>query len=79
MKRFVELEEERSKRIYIDPAVIAENYAVLGEKDKAFAWLGNAYAEKSDRLLLLKIIPEFDSLRSDPRYTDLLSRMNLPL
>ena len=78
MKRFVELQEELSKRIYIDPALIAANYAVLGEKDKAFSWLEKGFAEKSDDVALIKVYRPFDSLRSDPRYADLLRRMNLP-
>ena len=78
MKRYVELQEEQSKRIYIDPALIASNYAAMGEKDQAFAWLEKGCAEKSVFIQYLKVDPKFDSLRSDPRYTDLLKRMGLP-
>jgi eukaryotic-like serine/threonine-protein kinase len=78
LKRIVALEEEQAKRIYIDPAWHAGEYARLGEKDQAFAWLEKAYAEKSGFLRLLKVFPFFDSLRSDPRYADLLKRMGLP-
>ena len=78
LKRALAVEEEQAKRIYTDPAWIAGHYAFLGEKDQAFAWLEKAFAEKSDFLLYLKIHPNFDSLRSDPRYADLLKRMGLP-
>ncbi|HEV3374096.1 MAG TPA: protein kinase [Candidatus Acidoferrum sp.] len=78
LKRVVALEEEQAKRIYIDPAWIASQYAFLGEKDRAFAWLEKAYAEKSGFLHYLKVSPDFNSLRSDPRYADLLKRMGLP-
>jgi len=78
LKRVVALEEEQAKRIYIDPAWHARQYALLGEKDQAFAWLEKAYAEKSGFLHYLKVSPDFDSLRSDPRYADLLKRMGLP-
>src|SRR5712692_4723550 len=78
LKRMVALEEEQAKRIYIDPAWHAGQYACLGEKDQAFAWLEKAYAEKSGFLHYLKISPAFDLLRSDPRYADLLKRMGLP-
>ncbi|MGA7924847.1 MAG: hypothetical protein WCA20_02500 [Candidatus Sulfotelmatobacter sp.] len=54
-------------------------YATIGEKDKAFAWLEKGLAEKSTWLLYLKVDPGFDSVRSDPRYADLLRRMGLPL
>ncbi|GAC1678063.1 MAG: hypothetical protein PVS2B2_14920 [Candidatus Acidiferrum sp.] len=78
MKRFVLLLEEQSKRIYVDPAWIAANYAFLGEREQAFGWLEKAYKEKSDFLLSIKSFPLFDSLRSDPRYANLLKRMGLP-
>jgi len=50
----------------------------LGEKDRAFSWLEKAYAAKSGFLPYIKPNPFFDSLRSDPRYADLLKRMGLP-
>jgi serine/threonine protein kinase/tetratricopeptide (TPR) repeat protein len=79
VRRYAELEEEQSKRHYIDPARIAVNYAAIGEKDKAFALLEKAYAEKSGWLAYLKVDPSFAPLRSDPCYADLLHRMGLPL
>lgn len=79
MKRCAELQEEQSRRVYLDPAVIAASYAMIGEKDKSFTWLEKAYVEKSDWLLYVKVDPNLDSLRSDPRYADLLHRMGLPL
>ncbi|MGA3176580.1 MAG: protein kinase [Candidatus Acidiferrum sp.] len=78
LKRLVALREEQAKHMYIDPAVIAANYTLLGEKDRAFSWLEKAYREKSGQLLMLKSWPGFDSLRTDPRYADLLKRMGLP-
>lgn len=50
----------------------------LGDTDKAFAWLDKAYAEHSFELRALKVDPIYDPLRSDPRYQDLLRRMNFP-
>ena len=79
MKTYVARQEEQSRRMYVDPALIAGGYALLGEKDKAFTWLEKAYAEKSHWLTYHLDDPTFDSLRSDPRYADLRSRMNLPL
>ena len=57
---------------------IAEFYARLGEKDQAFVWLEKAYAQHSDGLVRLKEELGFDSIRSDPRYADLLRRIGLP-
>src|SRR5262249_2188492 len=78
MKRIVTLKEEQASRAYVDPALIASDHALIGEKDIAFAWLEKAYAERSVRITYLKVSPAFHSLRSDPRYADLLRRMGLP-
>jgi tetratricopeptide (TPR) repeat protein len=50
----------------------------LGQKDEAFADLAKAYQLRSVLLTGLKVHPCYDSLRSDPRFTDLLRRVNLP-
>jgi TolB-like protein/Tfp pilus assembly protein PilF/predicted Ser/Thr protein kinase len=68
---------ELSKRGYIVPAYRARIYAGLGEKDKAFAWLEKAREDRSITSAPLKVGPDFDPLRSDPRFSDLLRRMNL--
>jgi serine/threonine protein kinase/Tfp pilus assembly protein PilF len=77
-KRIAEVFQERSKRVYIDPVNIASAYTASDDKDKAFFWLEKALADKSDLLRIVKTAQTFDSLRSDPRYADLLRRMNLP-
>jgi len=56
---------------------IAAIYEGLGEKDQAFASLAKAYAERDSNISNLKMDPEFDSLHSDPRFTDLLRRVGL--
>jgi eukaryotic-like serine/threonine-protein kinase len=78
LKRGAELTEELSKRTYVDPALVARGYGELGDKDKAFAWLEKAYAEKSAFICYIKVVRDYDSLRSDPRYANLLRRMGLP-
>ena len=77
-KRIAEVLQGQSKRGYIDPESIASAYAASGDKDKAFFWLEKAFDEKSDLLRILKTGQTFDSLRSDPRYANLLRRMNIP-
>ena len=72
------LEDELSKHQYEDPAIIGFIHAAAGEKDQAFAWLEKAFKEKSEAMEYLKTHPMAESLRSDPRYTDLLKRMRLP-
>jgi hypothetical protein len=54
------------------------NWACGGcnEIDEAFEWLEKAYQERSPLLTHLTYAP-FDSVRSDPRFEDILRRMNL--
>jgi TolB-like protein/DNA-binding winged helix-turn-helix (wHTH) protein/predicted negative regulator of RcsB-dependent stress response len=61
----------------IDPSVMVCVYAGLGEKDAAFAAFEKEYEMRSVGMTSLKVNPWYDSLRSDPRFTDLLRRMNL--
>jgi TolB-like protein/Flp pilus assembly protein TadD len=73
-----ELLKQKSRGLYVDPAAIAYNYGILGDKDQAFHWLETAVAERSRQLQVIKIVYGIDSLRSDPRYKSILHRMNLP-
>jgi len=57
---------------------MAELYAALGERDEAFAWLERAFDEKSQQLTYLNSGAEWDPLRSDPRFQDLVRRIGLP-
>jgi TolB-like protein/Tfp pilus assembly protein PilF len=57
---------------------LAEIYAALGEKDEAFRWLEAAYRERHSFLPWLADNPAYAPLRSDPRFQDLVRRMNLP-
>jgi hypothetical protein len=60
---------------FIEVALI---HAGLGEKDQAFEWLERAYEERDGGMRYLKVAPELDPLRSDPRFEDLVRRMNFP-
>jgi TolB-like protein/DNA-binding winged helix-turn-helix (wHTH) protein/Tfp pilus assembly protein PilF len=57
---------------------VALVYAGLGDKDRAFEWLEKAYQVHDKGMLYLKVDPPLDPLRSDPRFQDLLRRMNFP-
>jgi len=58
--------------------VVAKAYVDLGDKDKAFAELNKAYEMRLSSLCWLKVEPQMDPLRSDPRYQQLLHKMNVP-
>ena len=54
---------------------IAMYYSGIGDKEMAFYWLEKAYKSHSVELINLKIQPQFDSLRDDPRYWDLYEKV----
>jgi hypothetical protein len=60
------------------PVYASIYYAQLGDKDQAFVWLEKAYEKHEVAMILLKVYPSWDPLRDDPRFQDLLRRMNFP-
>ncbi len=59
------------------PYQVAQDYARLGKKDKAFYWLDRCFQEQVG-MNFIKFDPAFDSLHSDPRFADLLRRVGFP-
>jgi len=53
-------------------------YVMLGDKDKAFAELNAAYESHESTLGWLKVEPQLDPLRSDPRFQELLQKVGFP-
>jgi TolB-like protein/Flp pilus assembly protein TadD len=66
-----------SNRRYVSPTSVALIWIGLGEKDRAFEWLDEAYKMKDPLLSWLKIDNLFEPLRSDRRYFQLLKNINL--
>lgn len=69
--------KELSKSRYVPPFDIALIYVGMGDKPQALKWLETAYEDHSFRLTWIKVWPQFDSLREEPRFQDLLRRMHL--
>jgi TolB-like protein/DNA-binding winged helix-turn-helix (wHTH) protein len=63
---------------YRDPFEVAVSFAHLGDKEQALEWLAKAYEQRSTMMMQLGVSPDLDSLRSDPRFQDLLRLMNFP-
>ena len=63
---------------YVFPVQIAELYSDLGDKEHAFQWLDTAYQEHDTSLTSLRTDFTFDSLRSDPRYAELVRKIGFP-
>jgi len=57
---------------------LAEIYAALGDKDEAFHWLDEGYKVRFSWVPWIASNPNFESLRDDPRFDNLLKRLNLP-
>jgi hypothetical protein len=70
--------KERTKKDKLGTYEVALVCAGLGDKDQAIEWLEKAYQEHSVGVMFLKVDPTLDPLRSDPRFQDLLRRMNFP-
>jgi len=66
-----------SQRRYISPLDIARVRAGLGEPDETFTWLDRAFNDGSNRLVFLKLDPDFDPIRADRRFGDLVRRLGL--
>jgi len=67
-----------SKQRFVSSYAIALIYLGLRNNSEAIAWLGRAYAQRSEELIFLQVEPTFDPLRSDPRFQALLRKMNFP-
>jgi TolB-like protein/Tfp pilus assembly protein PilF len=69
--------KERSKKDPVSPFFFALVYTGLGEKEMALQWLEKAYEQRSGSIRYLKVEPRLDSIRSDPRFADLMRRVGL--
>ncbi len=65
-----------SSERYIPPPHIAMIYNGLGQNEVAFEWLERGYASRDSRMAFIKVEPKWNNLRSDPRFIDLMTRMN---
>ncbi|NVM56954.1 MAG: tetratricopeptide repeat protein, partial [Desulfobacterales bacterium] len=78
-QRVISKLQKLSKQKYVSSYDMAVIYTGLGERDQAFQWLEKAYEQRDGWLAgWLKIDPRFDPLHNDPRFADLLRRMNFP-
>jgi len=67
-----------SKRQYVSPYYFAVVYVGLGKREEAINWLEKAFADRSNGLVFLKVEPELDDLRSNPRFVALQRKLNFP-
>jgi tetratricopeptide (TPR) repeat protein len=78
MRRLAELGAQRSLLTRTQAFSTAVLYLRAGDEEEALAWLERAYGDQDPNLPYLGL-PLFDSVRDDPRFEDLLRRMNLTM
>jgi hypothetical protein len=66
----------RASAVYVQPTWVAAFYA-FGDDARALDWLERAYVEHDSWLVFLPTDPRFSQLHGDPRFTDILRRMNI--
>jgi tetratricopeptide (TPR) repeat protein len=62
---------------YVSPYFMVEILAALGQTDEAFEWLERCYRDRAPHLVFLNVEPKLNALKADPRFDNLLKRMNL--
>ena len=78
LTRGIETRQAQRKEGYWSAYAIAKMYADLGDKEQAFRWLDIAYQERDWGLLSLKTDFALDSIRSDPRFAEVVRKVGLP-
>jgi TolB-like protein/DNA-binding winged helix-turn-helix (wHTH) protein/Flp pilus assembly protein TadD len=68
---------EISGRRYVSPYLMAVVCAGLGDKEQTLMWLEKGYKDRSFLMIWLKVEPQFDPLRGDPRFDRLVQRIGL--
>ena len=76
-KKRLEQEIEEARNELPMPFEMAAIYAQLGEKDLAFEWLDKAIENRHYPVMFLRVTPDIDPLRADPRFANLLRRVGL--
>ncbi|HKS28309.1 MAG TPA: protein kinase [Pyrinomonadaceae bacterium] len=69
--------KEAARERYVSPYFMVELLAGLGQTDEAFEWLERCYRDRSPHLIFLNVEPKLSALKADPRFDNLLKRMNL--
>ncbi len=78
IRRAAETWAARSPTSFVPPVDLAELFATVGEHERALEWLERGFEQRDPNMPYVGVQPHFDSLHDDPRFQDLLRRMNLP-
>jgi len=77
VKLLGELKQELTRN-YVQSYTFALIYIGLGDKEEALNWLEKQMSARSETANAYAVAPELDVLRSEPRFKEMLKRMNLP-
>ena len=69
---------EKDKNAYLPSFAIAHNYARLQDKDKSLEYLNKAYDQREPQMPYINIRAEFEFLRDDPRFKELVKKVGFP-
>ncbi len=75
MRAMAEALAARADESYVDPYKIGETFARAGRVDEALHWLDKAVDNGSIEIMYIPFRPDFDILRDDPRYGELMTRI----
>jgi len=78
MRRAADILAARFRKTYVCPIDVAAWYVMAGETNQALAWIEKSLEVRDGNTIFVDVMAPFESLRSDPRFQDLLRRMNLP-
>jgi tetratricopeptide (TPR) repeat protein len=70
--------KQTAKSSYVEPVLVAEACARIGDKECAFEWLEKGLNERDDLMINLNVDPPLESLHSDPRFQELVRRAGIP-
>jgi tetratricopeptide (TPR) repeat protein len=70
--------KQTAKSSYVEPVLVAEACARIGDKECAFEWLEKGLNERDDLMINLNVDPPLESLHSDPRFQELVRRVGIP-
>jgi TolB-like protein/DNA-binding winged helix-turn-helix (wHTH) protein/Tfp pilus assembly protein PilF len=71
--------ERDARTKYVSPYYFAIVYLGLGDNERAMNWLEKAFVDRSNGLVFMRVEPELDHLRSNPRFVALQQRLRFPL
>ena len=78
MQRTAEMMISKRDSVYFPTGQICTLYCRAKMKDEALDWLEMAYEEHDNNMPYISVDPLFDFLRDEPRFKEILRKMNLP-